>query len=261
VRAIALHPDVLVATSAIWQTNCVVVREGEECFLIDSPILPEELDALPALVEQARFPTPSGLLATHGDWDHLLGRLAFTASPLACAETTSARLQRTLGETQRELRAFDEKFLIDRRRPLALGRIQALPVPGLCGIGALELELHRADGHAEDGMAVSIPWASVLATGDYLSAVEIPSLAATGGSGEAYLATLERLRALVQVAGHVVPGHGPVLDTTSALAILEEDLAYVSALAKQGIRAELPSGRRSKAQLLAHERNVMHTSD
>jgi glyoxylase-like metal-dependent hydrolase (beta-lactamase superfamily II) len=256
VRAVALHNDVLVATSAIWQTNCVVVREGEECFLIDSPILPEELDALPALVERARFPTPSGLLATHGDWDHLLGRLAFTASPLACAETTAARLQGALGEAQRELRAFDEKFLIARRRPLALGRVQALPVPGLCGIGARELELHRADGHAEDGMAISIPWASVLATGDYLSAVEIPSLATAGGSADAYLATLARLRTLVQMSGHVVPGHGPVLDAARALKILEEDLTYLAALTEQGIRAELPANRRSKAQTLVHERNV-----
>ena len=54
--------------------------------------------------------------------------------------------------------------------PLALGEVQALPVPGHCAVGAVELELHPADGHTADGMAVWVPWAEVLVCGDYLSA-------------------------------------------------------------------------------------------
>ena len=80
-RAVALHADVLVATSGLLQLNCVIVRRAKEdreadgeAFLIDSPVLPAELDALGALSQQARFPAPGGLLATHGDWDHLLAR-------------------------------------------------------------------------------------------------------------------------------------------------------------------------------------------
>ena len=69
--------------------------------MVDSPVLPDELDALPALVEQARFPAPSGLLATHADWDHLLGRLAFPGVALGCAESTAERLQASPGEAQR----------------------------------------------------------------------------------------------------------------------------------------------------------------
>ena len=56
-------------------------------------------------------------------------------------------------------------------------------------------------------MAVWIPWAGVLACGDYLSPVEIPWLSARG-SARAYLATLRRLAPLVEQAEHVVPGHG-----------------------------------------------------
>ena len=44
--------------------------------MIDSPVYPDELEILPALLEQAGFAF-SGLLVTHGDWDHLLARLAF----------------------------------------------------------------------------------------------------------------------------------------------------------------------------------------
>jgi glyoxylase-like metal-dependent hydrolase (beta-lactamase superfamily II) len=229
VRAIALHADVLVATSAVLQVNCVIVRgpvEGEaETFVIDSPVLPEELETLPGLLEQAQFPAPSGLLATHGDWDHLLGRLAFPGVALGCAESTAERMRASPGEAQRELRAFDKDLLIERPRPLALGQVQALPVPGRCGIGDRELELYPAAGHTSDGMAILIPWSHVLVAGDYLSTVEPPTLN-DGGDRDAYLATLERLRPLVSCAQHIVPGHGPVMDRERALEVLEENVAF-----------------------------------
>jgi glyoxylase-like metal-dependent hydrolase (beta-lactamase superfamily II) len=227
VRAVSLHRDVLVATSAVLQVNCVIVRgpvdEEGESFLIDSPVLPDELATLPALLEQARFPAPSGLLATHGDWDHLLGRLAFPGVALGCAQSTAERLRASPGEAQRELRAFDKDLVIERPRPLALGSVQALPVPGRCAVGDRELELHPADGHTPDGMAIVIPWARVLVAGDYLSTVEPPTLN-DGGDRDAYLATLARLRPLVASAEHVVPGHGPVLGSARALEVLEENV-------------------------------------
>jgi glyoxylase-like metal-dependent hydrolase (beta-lactamase superfamily II) len=235
VRAIALHPDVLVATSAVWQTNCTIVRgpvdeEGAgETLLIDSPILPDELDALPTLLEQSGFSSPSGLLATHGDWDHLLGRLAFPDVTLGCAESTSARMTSAPGAAQRELRAFDSGLYIERPHPLMLSQVQMLPVPGRCGIGERELELHPAEGHTTDGMAVWIAWARVLVVGDYLSTVETPELG-EGSSVAAYLATLERLRPLVASAEHIVPGHGPVLDSERAGEVLEEHVASLTQL-------------------------------
>jgi glyoxylase-like metal-dependent hydrolase (beta-lactamase superfamily II) len=229
VRAVSLHADVLVVTSALLHVNCVIVRGGDETFVIDSPVLPDELDALPALLEQARFAEPSGLLATHGDWDHLLGRLAFPGVALGCAESTAERLRATPGEAQRELRAFDGELLIERPRPLALGSVQALPVPGRCEIGDRELELHEARGHTPDGMAVLIPWAGVLVVGDYLSTVELPTLN-DGGDLEGYLDTLERLRPLLAHAEHIVPGHGPVIGRARALSVAEEHARYLRAL-------------------------------
>ena len=92
-RALAVHEDVIVVVSGVWQTTCTAVRSGDEGFVIDSPILPDELDALPALLEQAGFPV-SGLLATHGDWDHLLGKLAFPERSLGVGESTAAAAER-----------------------------------------------------------------------------------------------------------------------------------------------------------------------
>jgi glyoxylase-like metal-dependent hydrolase (beta-lactamase superfamily II) len=254
VRVVSLHADVLLATSAIWQTNCVIVRSDEETFVIDSPVLPEELEVLPALLEQSRFPTPSGLLVTHADWDHLLGRLVFPDATLGCATTTAERMRSVPGEPQRELRAFDEEHYVQRPKPLALGSVQALEVPGGCEIGSHELALHPAEGHTVDGMALWADWTGVLALGDYLSALEIPVLG-EGGSVDAYLATLDRLRPIVSAATHVVPGHGPVLDSERALMVLEEDIAYLCALHDGGL-ADLPDGRRTKAQRHIHAENV-----
>ncbi len=220
----------------MWATTCTVVRSGEECFVVDSPVLPAELEALPTLLQQAGFGL-SGLLATHGDWDHLLGRLAFPDAALGVCETTAARLTGAPGTAQRELRDFDQEWYVERPAPLALGSVQALPVPGKLDIGESELELHSADGHTVDGMAIWVPWARVLIAGDYLSPVEIPMVVDRG----AYRATLERLRPLVQQADWVVPGHGDVLDGVRALAILREDVQYLEDWT-------LPLARRSPAQ-------------
>ncbi|MDQ3741855.1 MAG: MBL fold metallo-hydrolase, partial [Actinomycetota bacterium] len=199
----------LVATSRVWRTSCTIVRSGAEGFVTDSPVYPDELEVLPAVLEQAQFPL-SGLLVTHADWDHLLARLAFPGAAVGCAETTAARLASEPGAAARELRAFDAEHYVERPHPLSLGEVQSLPVPGKLDIGAHELELHPADGHTADGMAIWVPWASVLVCGDYLSPVEVPMIS-EGGSRSAYLATLARLEPLVEQAAAVVPGHGEVL--------------------------------------------------
>jgi|GEM_PF-319349 len=229
---------------------------GEETFVIDSPVLPEELELLGALVQQAGFPQPRGLLATHADFDHVLGPLAFPEATLGCAESSAERLHVEPGAQQRELRRFDEGLLIERPRPLALSAVQALAVPGRCDVGDAELELHGATGHTIDGMAIWIPWARVLVAGDYLSSVELPGLGEGPGMLDAYLATLERLHPLVALAEHVVPGHGPVLDREAALRVLDEDVVYLQALRERAGDAELPAKRRSKVQRELHEQNV-----
>jgi glyoxylase-like metal-dependent hydrolase (beta-lactamase superfamily II) len=251
---VAVHPEVVVVTSRVWQTNCVAVGGAGEALLIDSVVYPDELEALPALLGQAGFPV-AGLLVTHGDWDHLLGRAAFPQAPIGCAETTAARLAAEPGGAQRALRDFDDEHYVASRPPLSLPAAQALAVPGYCQVGERELELHPANGHTADGMAIWAPWAEVLVCGDYLSEVEIPMLS-PGGSLDAYLATLGRLRELVGRASAVVPGHGPVMDRQRALAVLEQDEAYLQALRNQGQSAALPPGRSSAAQKTLHAANL-----
>ncbi len=253
-RAVGVHEDVVVIRSAVWQTSCIAVRGGEEAFVIDSPVLPHELEALPAVLAQARF-TVVGLVATHADWDHLLGSLAFPEAPLGVGEATARRLTAEPGRAQREMRRWDAEHYVQRPRPLSLGAAQELPVPGHLEVGDYELELHPAGGHTADGTALYISWADVLCPGDYLSPVEIPLLG-PGGSLPAYRQTLERLAPLVERAALVVPGHGAPVARERALGLLEEDLVYLAALERDGERAPLPGGRRTAAQRRLHASNV-----
>ena len=244
-RAVGVHRDAVVITSRIWQTTCTAIRAGDEAMLIDSPYFPDELDALPALLEQAGFPI-TALVSTHADYDHLLGRAAFPQLALGVGESTAVRLRTEPGVAQKELRDADAEHYVERG-PLALGSYQSLPVPGYVGLGDQELELHPAEGHTADGTAVFARWAGVLCVGDYLSDVEIPMV----HDLDEYRSTLARLAPLVEAGAAIVPGHGSPHDRDTALRLLEEDLEYLDGFEK------LPPGRDTPRQRAIHADNVM----
>ena len=253
-KVLSVHSDVVVVTSRMWQTNAVALRAGDEAMLIDSPYFPDELEALPTLLLSAGF-EPDALLATHGDFDHLLGRVAFPALSLGVPEATMLRFRAQPGQVQRELRDFDARHYVERPGPLGLGQTQSLPVPGKLELGSEELELHPTEGHTEDGMAVLAPWCGLLVCGDYLSSVEIPWIS-QGGSLSDYRATLARLGQLVDRAETVVPGHGPSHSTEEALRLVDEDLAYLDAISQDGEEAPLPPGRDTAFQRWIHAQNL-----
>ena len=160
-------------------------------------------------------------------------------------------MHRTPGEAQRALRQYDDEFYVSRPAPLALGQVQALPVPGHVELGERELELHPAEGHTEDGMAIFDREQGLLIVGDYLSDVEIPWI---HGALADYRATLARLAPLVDEATTVVPGHGAPNDRETTLRLLDEDVDYLDALERG--EQKLPEGRDTKAQRGIHAENV-----
>ena len=252
----------------MWQTNAIALRARShgsaagtarrspnyEAMLIDSPYFPDELEALPGLLAGAGF-EPDALIATHADFDHVLGRLAFPGLSLGLGQSSVERLHREPGAAQRDLRDHDEKFYVERPSPLALGQMQGLPVPGTVELGSEELELYPAEGHTPDGLAVMARWCGVLCVGDYLSPVEIPMFH-PGGSTADYRSTLARLRPLVEGADTVVPGHGAPSNRETALRLLEEDIDYLGALERGEERPALPAGRDDREQRDIHRRNL-----
>jgi glyoxylase-like metal-dependent hydrolase (beta-lactamase superfamily II) len=264
-RAVSIHRDVLVITSRLWQTNAVALRARKgsqrsghrpllahyEAMLVDSPYFPDELEALPGLLAGAGF-EPDALIATHADFDHVLGRAAFPGLALGLGEPSVLRIHREPGAAQRELRDMDDRLYVERR-PLALGQVQTLPVPGSVELGTEELELHPAEGHTADGMALMARWCGVLCVGDYLSGVEIPMVEA--GLGD-YRATLARLAPLVEAAETIVPGHGKPHTRDDALRILDEDVDYLEALERGEEKPTLPKGRDTREQQRIHAENL-----
>jgi glyoxylase-like metal-dependent hydrolase (beta-lactamase superfamily II) len=254
VRAVAVHPDAIVVTSRIWQTNATALRAGGEVLLIDSPYFPDELEALPSLLRQAGF-EPNALFATHADYDHVLGRVAFPELAIGVGDPTMERIRAEPGAVQRELRDEDARNYVVRPGPLSLGSVQSLPVPGYVELGDQELELHPADGHTSDGTALLAGFAGLLVCGDYLSSVEIPWIS-PGGSLADYRATLARLAPLVERVERVVPGHGPTHTRETALRILDEDADYLDALERGEERPALPKERDTSRQREIHVENL-----
>ena len=244
----------MVVTSRLWQTTATAIRAGEEAMLIDSPYFPDELEALPGLLSGAGF-EPDALVATHADYDHLLGRVAFPGLALGLGEPSVQRLHQEPGAAQRELRDKDAELYVERPAPLALGQVQSLPVPGSVELGPEELELHPAEGHTADGLAVLARWCGVLCVGDYLSNVEIPMIS-PGGSLADYRSTLARLAPLVEAAETIVPGHGAPHARDDALRILDEDAGYLDGLERGDERPALPGGRDTSEQRRIHAENL-----
>ena len=239
-----------VTTSRMLQTNATVLSHGGETLVIDAPYFPDELAAL-----RAEAGGRVRLFATHSHFDHLLARLAFPSATLMVGMPTARALARDPEKPSKDLREEDGRHYVRRSEPLRFGTMQGVPVPAEIELGGEWIDLVEAPGHTEDGTALFAPWAGLLCCGDYLSDVEIPLLSAAGSLPD-YRETLERLRPLVASAATVVPGHGSPCDSRTALARLEEDLAYLDGLPAGEPNQPLPPGRDTVRQREIHKANL-----
>ena len=139
----------------------MALRAGGEAVLIDSPYLPDELDALPSLLAGAGY-EPDGLIATHGDFDHLLGRRRLPGHG-ARHGGADGTLRRGARRGPAPAAHYDQDFYIERTAPLALGQV---PVAARAGparprqrvLDAIEIELHASEGHTRTAWRCSSAW-------------------------------------------------------------------------------------------------------
>ena len=128
-------------------------------------------------------------------------------------------------------------------------------MPGRLDLGEKELELHPAEGHTADGLALFARSLGLLVVGDYLSDVELPMISRAARSRT----TARRWRASRRWWRRretVVPGHGSPHGRATALRILDEDVDYLDALERGEERPPLPDGRAGKAQRRLHSENL-----
>lgn len=99
------------------------------------------------------------------------------------------------------------------------GRGEALADGERIAVGPLTLEVVATPGHTADSVSLLVPADRLLLTGDTILGRGTTAIAWPDGDLTSYLATLERLAALVD-AGRVqriAPGHGPVVDDPAAV--------------------------------------------
>ena len=248
VRRIA--PEVWVGISSAWQTTHTVCG-AHGALVIDGPILPDEIAAL---ASRAR---PDLLIATHADWDHLLAPLGFPEARRLAGRDTIARARAEQDAIASELAAWDAMHAIPARRLPDWRTAEALDAPAVVASPVGPISIAPTPGHTRDGIAVLLAEPEVLVAGDYVSPCEIPSLASDAGCA-AYLASLDRLEALVRRARCVVPGHGWPIAAARARALLVEDRRYVDALVASGV-PRLPRHAADPRQQAQHRANLAAT--
>ncbi len=176
------------------------MRAGGEGFVIDSPVYPDELDALPSVLEQAGFPVSACWPRTPTGTTCSAGSRSPTLSLGLCGDVSAARWRPSPGAAQRSLRDFDQEHYVEQRRAAGArprcSRCRS-PAGWRSARPASSSSCIRPTGHTADGAAYVIPWLEVLVCGDYLSPVEIPMIS-DGRLGRGLPGHADRMRPLVE---------------------------------------------------------------
>ncbi len=203
--------DVWVATSRHYQTASTIVAQGGRALLVDPAWDPDELEALAASILELGLEVTCGF-HTHAHYDHLLWHPAFGVAVPRWATSTTSEIAKTsrdelFSNLSPELQECVGDLFADVR-PLSGSQ---LPLPFGDGATSEEITVIEHDGHAQGHAALWLPERGVLIAGDMLSDLELP-LAFNAGGLESYLEALDRLAHYVELADHLITGHGTPTD-------------------------------------------------
>ena len=167
----------------------VLVEPGStEALVIDPGPLDEGHLAAVLRVVQERGARVTETVLTHGHHDHAEAAPRF-------AELTGARV-RAVGRGHDDLGDGD-----------------------LLSVGGLELRVVSTPGHTSDSISFALPADAALLTGDTVLGRGTTVVAHPDGELAAYLASLDRIRALTGDGSvvRILPGHGPVVPDAAAM--------------------------------------------
>jgi glyoxylase-like metal-dependent hydrolase (beta-lactamase superfamily II) len=235
VTAVDLRPGVIRYESALWETTALALHAGGHAVLVDPCISEPEIAAISADLAERGLEV-RGLLITHSDWDHVCGIASFPDAPAIMSREAGVRIAsgQAAESVAREGAAEGLSFAGAPRADLVFDPGEALQV------GPFTVETMALPGHTSCGAGYRVRELDLLVVGDYLSVIEFPFVYV---STAAYRATLAALLDALRrdPAALVTPGHGRPLTTDEALAIAEEDLAYLHSL-QAAVRGALAHG-------------------
>ena len=194
---------------------------GDDCVLVVDAFF--NLDAARSLVAEIRRLTTKPiryLVNTHYHVDHTGGDQALRDAGALIIAHRNVRSW---------IRPENVHLLGDRITPELKARIDRLPLPDLVTdthltiwLGSRKVVVEEVPGHTGGDLAIIVPDAGVVFTGDLLWRKIAPNL--IDGSVKEWLATDERLATMPRAAQiHYVPGHGSV----AGLSDLENFRAYL----------------------------------
>ena len=229
---------VLIHQSEFCRSNAVVVQGRSGVLLVDPGIRGDEMACLAHDLSVSGRTVVAGF-STHPHWDHLLWHADLGAAPRYGTARCAATVRDRLPDAAAKARAAAQVIPPDiaGQVPLdLLGLVTGLPADTTRipwdgpDVRILEHQAH-APGHA----SLLIEEYGVLVAGDMLSDVLMPMLDLTAAAPiEDYLAALRLLEDAAGDADVVVPGHGSAGGAGQVRARIDQDRAYVDALADTG---------------------------
>ena len=180
------------------QTNCYVLRDGEDCWVVDAGIFPRPLIKS---LRSGQTP-PSRIILTHGHADHIAGvtkvKKAFPAAAITCP-------------------AGDSEMLTDAKANLSgpFGILMSSPEPDeliepgqALTLGESRWEVLDTSGHTAGGVSFYCGEHNVVITGDALFAGSIGRTDVPGASSARLLRNIRENLLSLPEDTRVLPGHG-----------------------------------------------------
>lgn len=260
---IPVADGVFVHTSSFCQSNTVIVDGPSGVLLIDPGIRESELACLATDLRESDRRVALGF-STHPHWDHLLWHPLFGTAPRYatawCARSASARLADP--EFAARVAAMIPPEIVGEVSLESLGQVIGLSIDSeqIPWDGPLvRIIEHRA--HAPGHAALFIKEPGVLVAGDTLSDIMIPilELPAEDPVGD-YLAALDLINSVADTVKVIVPGHGAVGDAGAVRHRIDQDRAYLRALAGSEPVTDARIGRTGPYDWMSdlHQRQRQH---
>ena len=204
-----LRNDIRVFTSAIYQTNSIVIKAPNAVFVIDPCWLPGEVESIRKHVDEIRGSRKVYLIFTHSDYDHIIGYGAFPDAKVI-ASKSFARKQDKQKDVDAAI-AWDAEHYISRDYPIVYPEVsREIDMDGKAlHYSGTVMTFYLAPGHTAEGMFIIWEPAGLFIAGDYLSDIEFPFIEDSITKYRRTMNKVDRILRAHQIKW-MVPGHGSV---------------------------------------------------
>jgi glyoxylase-like metal-dependent hydrolase (beta-lactamase superfamily II) len=257
-----VRPGVFASSNLATGGNCLAVAGGGRCLLVDTKFP----GFAPRIADDVRAMTglgPTHVLNTHHHADHTGGNMHFTGAASVIAHENG--LPRVRAQFQRNLSGITGGRRLAGRVPAEhresmleamnglLARIDDFdadswvadtPVAaprtglGLGNAGWAEIRHFGRPSHTDNDLALHLPGANLIHTGDLVFSGLHPFFDANGGCSSAgWLETLTDLDDLCDDETVIVPGHGPA----GGRAIIRDQIRYIERL-RESVKRGMDEG-------------------